>query len=132
MEDTIDFPTDGSINSDGRAPTDTPTDTAADERPGLHLQRIQDLLAESLALPNAFAANLGAQNSGLMRMAYRLQHSIEEALDEGPATIEELEYLRPLIETFLKTTKQVDRYSQLCMKLEQAKAAISALVSKLP
>ena len=136
MDDAIDATTNCPIDSDGRAqsdtPTDTPTDTAADECPDLEMRRIQDLLAESLALPNAFAANLGAQNSGLRKMAYRMQQAIEKALDQGPAELEEFEDVMPAIETLLKITKQVDRYSQLSMKLEEAQAAMSALVAKLP
>ena len=55
-------------------------------------------------------------------MAYRMQETIENAMAEGPMTLEDLEDLMPTIESYLKITKQIDRFSQLCIKLEEVKA----------
>ena len=127
---------DGSIDSFENSPVDpdphAPTGAAADERPDLRMQRLGDYLKDALAHPNAFAANLGAQNSGLMKMAYRIQQGIEDAMEQEPTILEDLENLTFSLDTYLKLSKQVDRFSQLCMKLDEFKAAEVPLATTEP
>ena len=128
MDDSIDSFENSPVDPDPHAPTDA----AADERPDLWMQRIGDYLHEALTHPNAFAANLGAQNSSLMKLAYRMQQTIDNAMEQGPMTLEDLEDLRPTIESYSKITKQVDRFSQLWMKFDEVKAVKLPLATTEP
>jgi hypothetical protein len=89
----------------------------------LRNQRIQDYLVQSLAKGSPLEANLGAVNCDLFSMASHLWQAIAEALQQGPAALEELEYLMPAVEQYLKITKQIDRYAQLAIKLGDATAS---------
>ena len=128
MDGSIDSPTNDPVDCDPQAPTDA----AANDRPDHRMQRIGDYLNEALNSSNALAANLGAQNSSLMKMGYRMQQTIENAMEEGPMTLDDLENLMPTIESYLKISKQVDHFSRLCIKLDEVKAVTLPLASNEP
>ena len=87
--------------------------TGADVR----LERILDYVNQSLAKLNPLEASLGALNADLMLMAYRLRQVLDDALQEGAAAFEELEELAPTIDQLLRILKQIERFSQLAIKL---------------
>lgn len=92
---------------------DAPTDPA-----GVCERRIDDYLAASLQKGDAFAANLGAINAGLMRIAHRFQTVLGEVMRQPPETLAEMSEFMPGIDGYLRVVKQVDRMSQLAMKLK--------------
>ena len=125
MDDAHDSPTNDPVDPNHQ----TLTNPVIGDSPDLSLQRIHDYLRESLARVNAFAANLGAVNSGLMLIAYRIQKAIEAEMEPGPATLDELAYFMPAIDNLLKITKQIGSFSQLDMKLDELKTAKLAAIA---
>ena len=79
----------------------------------IHLQRIADLLDESLAKDDAMEANVCAVNCALMLMAHRYHHVLA---DQELASLSDIEFLAPSLEQFLRITKQIERFSQLITK----------------
>jgi hypothetical protein len=79
----------------------------------LRIQRIQDLLAEALELPNALQANLRACSSDLLLLAQRFRQAMNVAFGEGSDPLVTLERLRPAIDAYLRITRQIDRLTQL-------------------
>jgi len=138
--DTIDAPSIDSTTTTNNTATIDPTNTAAPASAepeseasttpsDIRLQRITDYLEEALAKASPLEANLGATNADLQLIAYRMKQALEEALQQGPATIADLEELERTLEQYIKITKQIDRFTQAAMKLA---ASPSAQGSKLP
>jgi hypothetical protein len=92
------------------APPTADTTTARRE------QRILEFREQSLNNDDALAANLGVVNSDLMLFVNHMQGPIEEALAICQDSLAGLEQTRPVLEQFLKVTKQIDRFSQLLIK----------------
>lgn len=82
-------------------------------------QRIVDYVTESLAKNDLLEANLGAVNGDLMLIAYRLQAVLGDVLQRPPESLVELSELMPAIDGYLRVTKQVERYSQLALKMKR-------------
>ena len=80
-------------------------------------QRIADYVAESLANDDPFEANLGVVNADLMLIAHRFRHVLEGALQESPETLAEMTEFMLGLDSYLRVVKQVDRFSQLAVKL---------------
>ena len=83
-------------------------------------QRIADYVAESLAQEDAMEANLGVVNADLMLLAHRFRHVLEEAMQQPPETLAEMAELMPGVDSYLRVVKQVDRLSQLAVKLRES------------
>jgi hypothetical protein len=80
-------------------------------------QRIVDYLNTALAIEDPLAANVAATNSDLMLMAYRLKQAIATAMEMTPAALEEFEKLMPAVDSFLRITRQVERFAKLNLQL---------------
>ena len=76
------------------------------------LERIEEYLARALANPDALAANLGAINSDLMRIGYRMMGVINQALAESPQTQKELGKLLPAIGISTQLARQIHRFAE--------------------
>ena len=83
--------------------------------------RVRDFQASSLAKDDPLEANLGSINSGLMRVALLMDEAIEEAIPCGPRMIESVKRMLPEIESYLKITRQVDRFAQLEVRIAEAR-----------
>ncbi len=83
-------------------------------------QRILDCLECSLRQPGALQATIGAVNSDLMLIGYRLNQAVQTAMNTTPAALNEYSKLMPAVESLLKVYRQVDRFSQLEVRLTKA------------
>ena len=72
----------------------------------------------SLKKGDAFEANLGAINAGLMRIAHRFQYVLHDVLRQPPENLAEMSQFVPGVDGYLRVVKQVDRMSQLALKLQ--------------
>lgn len=79
----------------------------------LRAERIRQYASEALRRVDALDANLGAVNADLLNMAYWLKQAIQQAMQAGPEAWMECEELLPAIESFLKVTKQIERFAKL-------------------
>jgi hypothetical protein len=100
------------------------TNAALDEplnevTPDLRLARILDYEAESLAKPVALEACVGLSNGMLMQMGCRLADVINAAT-EG-LNIENFSRVQPMMDTYLRVMRQVDRYSHLEAELTESR-----------
>lgn len=82
------------------------------------LQRIDEYRQEALAQPDALRANLGALNSDLMRMAYRLNRATNRALAHTSDLLQEFNTVGPAVAACLQVARQVDRLAQLELRLQ--------------
>jgi hypothetical protein len=53
-----------------------------------------------------------------MRFAYQFQHLLNEAMQQSPETLAEMAEFKPGLDDYLRVVKQVDRFSQLAIKLK--------------
>jgi hypothetical protein len=97
----------------------------ADDAQGrdVRMQRLTDHMADSLAKDDPFAANLGAVNGDLMLIEYRMRQSLDVLLKEAPRSPEEFQAAMPGVDAYLRVVKQIDRFSQLALKLDSARAS---------
>lgn len=82
-------------------------------------QRLEDFRKESLSSPNPLAASLGMLNADLMALARQFHVAIDEATRETPTTLEELSMVMPFFDPLLRIVKQIDRLTQLGIKLDK-------------
>lgn len=87
------------------------------------VQRIMDYLESSLRKRDALQATIGAVNSDLMLIGYRLKQVVQTAMDTTPAALDEYGKLMPAVESLLKVFKQIDRFTQLEVRLTKAEQA---------
>lgn len=85
----------------------------------VRLQRVADYQSDAAALPDPLRANLALMNAGLLRIGQAIDEAVDQALRDGPTTIEQLDRLRPTIEMYLRITRQVDRFAQLELKTRE-------------
>lgn len=86
-------------------------------------ERIMDYLRSSLAMEDPLAANVGAVNSDLMLFGYSLQRAITKALDLAPAALDEFGKLMPAIDSYMRISRQVERFAKLNQQLAGAEKA---------
>jgi hypothetical protein len=79
----------------------------------IRLQRILAYQAQALSKRNLLRSNLATTNSGLMRMALRLEETIDELMAQAPLTEERLQLLFKAIDAHLRVTRQIDRFAQV-------------------
>ena len=89
---------------------------------GIREQRIADYVAESLANDDPFEANLGVVNADLMLLAHRFRHVLEGAMQQSPETLADMAECMPGVDSYLKVVKQIDRLSQLKVKLRATRS----------
>ena len=86
-------------------------------------ERIKDYLRSALAMKDPLAANVGAVNSDLMLFGYSLQRAITKALDLAPAALDEFGKLMPAIDSYMRISRQVERFAKLNQQLAGAEKA---------
>ncbi|HEV3343907.1 MAG TPA: hypothetical protein VG125_26270 [Pirellulales bacterium] len=80
------------------------------------LDRIAAYRAASLVKRNPLHASVGSTNAGLMCINAYLEDTLVQALAAGPSSPEHLQKLQPTIDTYLRVTRQIDRFTQLELK----------------
>ena len=85
------------------------------------LRCVLDYQHNSLAKPNALEANLGSINSGLLRICICLDEAIVQATENGPCTVERVQNMLPAIDTYLRVTRQIDRFANLEARINEAR-----------
>jgi hypothetical protein len=90
------------------------------------LRRVVDYLTDVLKKKNHQEAVLGSINAGLMSTAIELDEFIEQALATKPKTFERVQKLLPALQTYLQTTRQIDRLTQIERRMEAARKSKSA------
>ena len=86
-------------------------------------QRIADYVTQSLGVSDPFEANVGVVNADLMMFALRYRQVLSEALEQPPESLAELAEIMPSVDSYVRLVKQMDRVSQLAMKLKAANAS---------
>ena len=110
------------------------TDPEIVDRHEARLSRVLEYQINTLTNEDSLGANLGSVNSGLMRVALWLDETIEQAMESGPRTIDQLQRMLPAVDTYLRVTRQIDRFAQLAVRaaeLRKPKAA-SAIPAQPP
>jgi len=102
-------------------------DVGGAEVPDRRGRCLLQLVEETLANRNPLAANLGLVNCDLMRLARTFYDRLSEALARHPDTPEELAQLARAFDQFLKVTKQIERYGQFDIKLQQMSVAAEGM-----
>jgi len=86
-------------------------------------RRIKDYLRSALAMEDSLAANVGAVNSDLMLFGYCLQRAITKAMETAPAALDEFGKLMPAIDSYMRISRQVERFAKLSQQLAAAEKA---------
>ena len=81
------------------------------------LDRIREYLEKSLNDPDLRQAILGMASSDMMALAAQLKKVIDETLSSEIDFVKEFNEIAPVIELFLKASRQTDRYLQLDQRL---------------
>lgn len=110
-----------------RAAAASPEPQAKDERQ----ERIKDYLRSALAMEDPLAANVGAVNSDLMLFGYSLQRAIAKALDTTPDALDQFRKLMPAIDSYMRISRQVERFAKLNQQLAGAEKARQAAKQSL-
>jgi hypothetical protein len=80
------------------------------------LQRIADYRQEALASRDPLTANLGAINSDLMVIAYRLMKAARTTLARSPNLFEDLNSYLPGIQACSQLARQIHRLAKLGLR----------------
>lgn len=126
MDDPKTIPAD----PDDQGGEDQVPQAADSSSPGMvdaRLQRIMEYLDEALNKKNPLEANLGAANSDLLLIGYRLKNTIDMALADPPEGLSQVEELMPAINTYLRIIKQIERLAQLDRRLMQMRQQIQTV-----
>jgi hypothetical protein len=83
--------------------------------------RVQEYLADSLVKGDHLEANLGSINGGLMRICVSLDEVVHRGMSVSTVTVERIQRLLPAIETYLRLTRQIDRFAQLELRTAAAR-----------
>lgn len=106
---TVDLPAADSDHADG--------DDAVDVR----VERIEQLVDDSLQEPDALQATVGAASGDLLLMQYRLRQALDDSLQGTPDSLTAIAEALPALNTYLKLSQQVGQYVQLSLKIKSAK-----------
>ena len=87
----------------------------------VRLHRAFDYLKSTLQESDPLDANLGSTNSGLIRMSLGFERSLLSKLEDGSPDVGQLIQILPAIETHLRMMRQVERFAQLKLRIEQAR-----------
>ena len=109
-----------------RDPSDHPPGHPANLNPPMaddqRLTRIEDYRRQALANPDVLAANLGAINSDLMQIAFRLMKVTEQTLAESTQPCKDLGKVLPAIGMTSQITRQIQRFAAIEMQRQAALA----------
>lgn len=81
-------------------------------------QKILELLADSLMDSNALLANVGVVNARLLSIANRFGSALDECLQEPLESMGEFDEMIPRVDSYLRITRQIDRFSQWLEKMK--------------
>ena len=90
------------------------------------LKRVIDYQADALKKENSLEAVLGTINAGLMGVTIRMEEFIEQALAANPKTIDRVHRLLPGIQIYLQATRQIDRLTQVELRVAASRKSKSA------
>ena len=98
-------------------------------------RRVLDYQARALAKENELESNVASINCGLLRMALRLEEMIDSTMASTPVSLERMQRVYQAIETYLKVTRQIDRFAQFeqraadrCKSGSHKKITVEAIV----
>ncbi len=89
----------------------------------LQQQNVEKLLRRSLKLVDPLQGAIGVQSSQLVMLGNQLHAALDEALANSEDPLDKFNKLLPSIETFLKLSRQFDRFARLDHDLMQQLAA---------
>ena len=121
-------------------PAETESSDVSTGRPGIRvsqhqenrLKRVLDYQAEVLTKESHLEAVLGTINAGLMGVTIRMDEFIERVLAANPKTIDRVQKLLPSIQTYLQVTRQIDRLTQVELKVAASRKSKSAAKADKP
>lgn len=90
------------------------------------LRRVLDYQAAVLQKKDHLEAVLGTVNAGLVGVTIQLDEFIEGALAASPKTVERVQKLLPSIQTYLQATRQIDRLTQVELRIAASRKGKSA------
>ena len=91
------------------------------------MDRIQDYQAHALHKDDHLEANLGSLNAGLMRIGITVEEALERSMAAETLTGEGLQRLLPIIEVYLRLTRQIDRFAHLEQQIVEARRPKASL-----
>jgi hypothetical protein len=121
----------------------TPSDNLRDETSSLEnveptlfshptiLSRIEEYRTDSLLKPHNLQACLGATTAGLLKLGHYLELRIIRALETAPDAAGRIPQIMPTLETHLRLTRQIDRYAQMELRVEEAQQREDEIKAKL-
>lgn len=83
------------------------------------IKRIADYAKAALERVDPLAAVIGVANSGLFSFATRFQNAIDAATDPNSPVPMDLRTLQPAIDSYLRIMRQIDRFTQLELRLTE-------------
>jgi hypothetical protein len=102
-------------------------DVGGAEVPDRRGRCLLELTEEILRKRDPLAANLGLVNCNLLQLARTLYERLSEAFARQPDTPEELQQLARAFDQYMKVTKQIERYVQVDIKMQQMSVAAEGL-----
>ena len=81
------------------------------------LKRVADYVNAAIQRADPLAAVIGVANSGLFSLATRFQDAIAAATDPKNPEPMDLRTLQPAIDAYLRIMRQIDRFTQLELRL---------------
>lgn len=87
--------------------------------PDARLKRVADYAKAALQRADPLASVIGVANSGLFSFATRFQDAIDAATDPSSPVPMDLRTLQPAIDSYLRIMRQIDRFTQLELRLTE-------------
>jgi hypothetical protein len=90
---------------------------------GAKRRRIEEYLLDALEKPNHLEANIAVANSELMSLRVCIFEFLMNAMGDDAMSAEQFPKLMPALEVMSKLSRQSDRYSQLELRIANAREA---------
>jgi hypothetical protein len=87
----------------------------------VRLERLNEYESAGGDKPDPLQALLTFTSADLMHVAFKLGDALKSTLGTAPVTGESVRQAQPVLNDYLRVTRQVDRYTQLELRLEQAR-----------
>ena len=87
----------------------------------LRLERLQQYQEKALQHADALQASVGAAAAELMLMGFRFSQGIDEVLSSCPDLLKRFENLAPVMDVYLRVTRQWDRLVKVNQELSAGK-----------
>lgn len=79
--------------------------------------RVRQYLATALDDPDPLRANAAALSCDLMELAHRLKKGLDDAVDAGLHAFNDFDKLAPVLNAYLRMTRQIQSFAQLDCQL---------------